>query len=104
MEYFQPPVDEVPCRRKTKMYEITWTVRARQIWEELSEKLQEEADRVVDEIGDDPLHKDTHELPGQPGVRQLITPSRLYLAYTQVGSLVIILDLKMFTTFLVDQK
>lgn len=90
--------------KENQMYEVTWTVRARQIWEELSEKLQEEADRVVDEIGDDPLHKDTHEILGQPAVRQLVTPSRLYLAYTQVGSLVIILDLKMFTTFPVGTK
>lgn len=84
------------------MYEITWTVRAREVWEAFSEKLQEEADRVVDQIGKDPLRQDTHELLGEPAVRQLVTPSRLYLAYTQVGSLVIILELKMFTTFVGD--
>lgn len=81
------------------MYEVTWTVRAREVWEVLSEQLQEEAVRVVDQIGKDPLHKDTHELLGEPAVRQLVTPSRLYMAYTAIGSLVIILDLKMFTTF-----
>lgn len=79
-----------------------WTVNTRQKWEKLPEKFQEEADRIVAQIAQDPMHKNTHQILGEPVVRHLITPSRLYIVYAVIGSIVVILDIEIFTTFLVE--
>lgn len=88
--------------KENQMYELTWTVRARAVWEELSEELQDHAQRVVDQINKDPLNQNTYELLGDPAVQHLVTTARLYVAYIVIGSLIVILDLKVFATFLLD--
>lgn len=79
------------------MYEVKWTVDARQEWEKLSDELRSEADRAVALIAEDPLHEGTHPVPGESAVRQLVTRSHLCITYTRVGSLTLIVILQLFT-------